>query len=234
MPEIKPTLIEWETTLEPVPGQESLKLTGHHYFGLGMRFVELMDKEGEFFTSDDKESETVRGSEKLTPGRWCAFHSTAGGKPVTVAVFDHPQNPRHPNKFFTMRPFAYMGATLNLWKEPMIVKTGESLSLRYGVAVWDGRVEKAEIEKVYRQWLPGENRKTYFKLAIANFKLQNGQRQKKMANVRSKGIPSCSICNLQLHNLQYNLNKDTIQEHLSCVNFQMLPRADKRHPAAIL
>ena len=56
-------------------------------------------------------------------------------------MFDGPKNPR-PALWFTMKdPFAYMSATVNLWKEPMELK--ESMTLTYGVAVWDG-VIKAE------------------------------------------------------------------------------------------
>ncbi|MCC6124617.1 MAG: PmoA family protein [Pirellulales bacterium] len=152
-PELHATLLSWRCTLEPAKGKESVALGGHHYYGLGMRFVTSMDEEGEFLYSDKKESESVRGSEKLTPARWCAYRSAAEGKPVTVAMFDAPANPRHPNKFFTMRPFAYLSATLNLWKEPMTLKAGKPLELTYGVAAWDGHVEATEIEKTYRQWV---------------------------------------------------------------------------------
>jgi hypothetical protein len=153
-PEIKATLLSWHSTLKPAEGKDSVVLGGGHYFGLGMRFVVSMDVEGEFLFADDKEGETVRGTEKLTPARWCAYRSKADGKPVTVAIFDSPDNPRHPNRFFTMtQPFAYLSATLNLWKEPMTLKAGETLKLSYGVAAWDGHVEPAEIEKTYGEWL---------------------------------------------------------------------------------
>jgi len=152
-PDLKVTLLSWHTTLEPAKGRASVTLGGSHYFGLGMRFVTSMDEEGDFISSENKEGELVRGSEKLTPARWCAYRSKADGKPVTVAIFDSPDNPRHPNKFFTMRPFAYLAATLNLWKEPMTLKAGEPLKLTYGVAAWDGHIDSADIEKTYQQWL---------------------------------------------------------------------------------
>ena len=71
------------------------------------------------------------------------------GKPVTVAIFDHPKNLRHPAKMFTMStPFAYLSATCNVWKEPITIKAGKPLDLRYGVAVWDGEVEKTAVARV--------------------------------------------------------------------------------------
>lgn len=148
------TLIEWNSILQAPPGKESIKLTGHHYFGLGMRFVESMDRDGRFFNSDDRQGEVVRGDERLTPAKWCAYTAKADGRPVTIALFDHPDNLRHPARMFTMsKPFAYLSATMNEWKEPVVVKAGEPLELRYAAALWDGEVDKAAVERLYRRWL---------------------------------------------------------------------------------
>ena len=151
--DIPATLLTWRSRLTAPAGKEAVKLGGSHYFGLGMRFVESMDKAGRFFNSEGKEGEVVRGSERLAPARWCAYTSAADGKPVTVAIFDHPGNPRRPARFFTMRPFAYLGATMNLWKEPFELQAGTPLDLRYGVALWDGEVEPDQVEKIYERWM---------------------------------------------------------------------------------
>ncbi len=148
------SLLTWQSQLEPGPGKESVKLTGSHYFGLGVRFVESMDRVGRFFNADGKEGQVVRGEERLVRSRWCAYTAPAGGKPVTVAIFDHPTNPRHPGPIFTMPAhFAYLSATLNLWKEPLTVEAGKPLRLRYGVALWDRPVEPGDVEKLYRRWV---------------------------------------------------------------------------------
>ena len=153
-PDLDATLLDWRSRLQPPPGKDSMTLTGHHYFGLGMRFIQSMDEGGRFFNADDKIGEIVRGDERLTPTKWCAFTAKADGKPVTVAIFDHPQNPRYPAKMFTMaKPFAYLSATRNEWKEPLTVKADKPLELSYGVAVWDGEVDKAAVEKLYQRWL---------------------------------------------------------------------------------
>jgi hypothetical protein len=154
--DIGATLVEWRSSLKSPQGKKQTVLTGEHYFGLGMRFVPSMDG-GRFFNSDDKQGEVVRGDERLTPVKWCAYTAKAEGKPVTVAVFDHPDNFRHPAKMFTMtKPFAYLSATRNEWKEPITVKADEPLELFYAVAVWDGEVDKATIEKLYQSWLKVE------------------------------------------------------------------------------
>jgi hypothetical protein len=151
------TLLIWRSELSPAAGKESVVLSGSHYVGLGMRFVETMDKGGRFFNSEKKEGQIVRGDERVTPAKWCAYTAAAGekgDKKVTVAVFDHPKNPRHPSPMFTMfTPFAYLSATLNLWKEPLTIKDGSPLNLQYAVAVWDGEVDAAQVERLYGQWV---------------------------------------------------------------------------------
>jgi hypothetical protein len=148
------TLLTWRSRLATGPNREVVTLTGHHYFGLGARFLQEMDKVGEFINSTGQIGETVRGDERLVPAKWCAYRAPADGKLVTIAIFDDPKNLRHPARMFTMgKPFAYLSATLNLWKEPMELKCGAELDLCYGFAVCDGKLGAAEIEKLYQRWL---------------------------------------------------------------------------------
>ncbi|MGO8744905.1 MAG: PmoA family protein [Thermoguttaceae bacterium] len=148
------SLLTWQTRLEPAAGRESVKLTGSHYCGLGMRFPTSMDKGGRFITPDAKQGAVVHGTERLLPAAWSAYTALANGKPVTVALFQYPENPRFPAPIFTLTvPFAYLSATLNLWKEPMTIEAGKPLLLRYGVAAWDGQVQPAKIEQVYARWV---------------------------------------------------------------------------------
>ena len=147
------TLVTWRSTLKLPESVAEAQLSGGHYFGLGLRFVRGMDKVGKFMNSDNADGEVVRGDETLYPGRWCAYTASVDGKPVTVAMFDGPNNIR-PATWFTMAdPFAYLSATLKLHKEPLTLKAGQSLQLTYGIAAWDGAIEPAQIEKVYRLWL---------------------------------------------------------------------------------
>jgi hypothetical protein len=147
------TLLTWQSRFELPEGTESTTLTGSHYHGLGVRFIKSMDLKGTHLNADNKQGTVFRGDERLTRSTWCAYTANAEGKPVTVAIFDHPQNPRHPATFFTMtKPFAYLSATLNLHKEPLKVVSDKPLVLRYAVAVWDGKVENDRINELYKRW----------------------------------------------------------------------------------
>lgn len=142
------TIVGADLKLETPPGKDSVTLSGSNYFGLGMRFVESMDKGGKFFNADGKTG--VAGTNDARSA-WCAYTAKADGKPVTVAMFDLPTNPRHPATWFTMdQGFAYLSATLNLSKQPLKIEADKPLVLRYAVALWDGEVDKAKIDELYR------------------------------------------------------------------------------------
>lgn len=147
------SLLTWQTALTPAPGRKSVKLHGSHYFGLGMRFVVPMDKGGRFFNPTRQAGKVVRGTERLVSARWCAYTARAGDKVVTVAMFDHPGNARRALWFTMTKPFAYLSATTNLWKQPLALPAGETLELVYGVAIWDGATKAAAVEKLYKHWL---------------------------------------------------------------------------------
>lgn len=148
-------ILTWSSELRLPENRESAELTGSHYHGLGMRFIRSMDENGDFFTANMQTGEIFRGEERLIPDSWCAYAaSVAGEKAVTIAMFGDPHNPGGNTVWFTMKtPFAYLAATMALHEKPFLLKSGETLSLRYGVAVWDGRVGSEEIERVYQYWL---------------------------------------------------------------------------------
>ena len=151
--QVVPTLLTWSSRLQPAGDRQSVELTGEHYYGLGCRLLQSLDQVGRFVYAAEKPGPIVRGKERVTPSAWCAYVVPAEDAAVTIAVFDHPNNLRHPATMFTMpEHFAYLSATLNLWKEPMSLGTGQPLSLVYGVALWDGEASPKEIDETYQNW----------------------------------------------------------------------------------
>ncbi len=147
------TLAQWCCRLQAPPERDKVVLRGNFYFGLGMRFLESMEG-GRFFNADDKTAELVRGKGPFVATKWCAYAAKAEGKPVTVAIFDHPANRPQPATIYTKtNPFHFLSATLNQWQKPVTVKAGKPLDLCYGIAVWDSEVGKATVEKLYERWL---------------------------------------------------------------------------------
>lgn len=148
-------LLTWNTTLKTVPKRGPVIIGGDHYFGLGMRFLQSMDKNGTFTNADGRTGKIFRGTERLVPSKWCAYQANADGKPVTVAMFDHPDNLKPVTWFTMLEHFSYLSATLKYHQDPFVLKPGDELSLTYGVAVWDGKPEKTVIEQAYEKWLKG-------------------------------------------------------------------------------
>jgi hypothetical protein len=149
------TLLDWVTTLKTQDQKAILDKSNHHYFGLGMRFVESMDKSGQFFTDNEKNKfDIVRTDDRLTLCRWVAYRAKLGDAPVTVAIFGHKENPI-PTMAFTKgesRSYAYLGITLNLHRKPVEMKPNSSLTFRYRVAVWDGEVKPETIENAFLKY----------------------------------------------------------------------------------
>jgi hypothetical protein len=149
--------LEWKSRFTPAAGREKSELWGRHYFGLGMRFVESMDRVGTFVNAAGETGENVRGTEQVVIADWCAYTAPVDGKPVTVAMFGHPDGTRHPPAWFTMTSgFAYISATLNLSKEPLAITSDEPLDLFYAVVIWDGKVERDRIQAAYDGWIKRE------------------------------------------------------------------------------
>jgi hypothetical protein len=147
------SLLQWQTCFTPAEGLDKTELWGRHYFGLGLRMVQSMDGVGTFVYSADATGDRVRGTEYVVPAAWCAYTAPVDGEPVTIAMFCHRNNVRHPTRWFTMtKSFAYLSATLNLWKEPMTLTPDKPLDLRYGVVLWDGKIEKDAIQQAYDTW----------------------------------------------------------------------------------
>ena len=143
--------LDWESTLTPSAGRDRVRLSGAHYFGLGMRFSKEWANQAEFIWSDPS-SPSAAGAEKVTTGDWCAVRCNIGGRPLTVLMLAHPSNPR-PGEWFTMgKPFCYLSATLNLKNRPFTLAKGERWTLRYGIAVLSTPADHGRLESLAATW----------------------------------------------------------------------------------
>lgn len=145
--EVPAHLLVWRSHLEVAGEAPERTLWGRHYFGLGCRFVEAMDRGGRF--SNSKGGSGVSGTNDK-PAEWCAYSAAVNGKAITLVMFDHPNNPRYPAVWFTMdSPFAYLSATLGLAKQTYPLKAGQPIELQYGVVVSDGDLTAEQISHIY-------------------------------------------------------------------------------------
>jgi hypothetical protein len=91
------------------------------------------------------------------PARWCAFYGKrlqAKGEPVEgIALMDHPTNPWAPCPWFTRDYGMISPMPFNWIDEPWRLPAGESVHLKYRVALFTGSPEEAGIETLYRSWV---------------------------------------------------------------------------------
>ncbi|MFQ6131729.1 MAG: PmoA family protein [Armatimonadota bacterium] len=123
------------------------------YYGLGLRVPRDMDG-GQFLDAEGRSgAEAVNGQ----AARWCAY--TSPNEPRRgFAMFDHPDNPRHPTGWFAMNnPFGYLTASL-VAREAYPLPAGERLRLCYGVLAFDGAATPDFLEAQYRRWLEKQGR----------------------------------------------------------------------------
>ena len=149
-------VLEWTSVLTTPPEKERVRLHGAPYNGLGMRFVESMDRDGTFFTAPDAGEPEVRSArERSIPCRWVAYTAKVNDKPVTVAIFDTKDNPL-PMHAFTLsgtdKAFAYLSAAVNLRQEPFFLTAEQPLTFRYKVVLWDGVKTAEHVEAMFKKF----------------------------------------------------------------------------------
>lgn len=144
--------LDWQSTLSPATGRETVRLKGSHYFGLGMRFLPAWTGTAEFLWPNTTGQKVVRGDEKLTPGAWGAARCEIDGRPITVLMIDHPANSRAARWFTMGEPFCYLSAALGLDTEPATLAKGEHWTLRYGIAVISGPANPDRLAQLAEEW----------------------------------------------------------------------------------
>lgn len=90
------------------------------------------------------------------PADWCDLAGKIDGGPeqtAGIAIFDHPDNPRHPTPWYGATGAGHYFNAAFLFHEPMSVASGATLSFRYRVLVHDQIWEVARLQAAYEAYL---------------------------------------------------------------------------------
>jgi hypothetical protein len=94
--------------------------------------------------------------------KWIDYTGPVDGKTVGVAIFDHPSNPKHPNRWhardyglFAVNPFAEhdMDKTLPDHAGDTTIPAGKSLALRYRFYIHEGETAQAKVAERYAEYV---------------------------------------------------------------------------------
>lgn len=145
--------LNWQSVLTPAAGVKSVSLSGHHYYGLGMRFEPAWKGVNSFMWQDSSVQVTVRNEEKLTDGKWIAVSHKLPQGEATIIMFARPENTL-PVKWFSMyNNFCYMSAAYNLHRKRYLLAADKKFVSATGIAVLNKIATKQEINELYDVWL---------------------------------------------------------------------------------
>ena len=91
---------------------------------------------------------------------WCDYCGPVNGRTVGVAIFDHPENPRHPTWWhvreyglFAANPFGMRDFEDKPQRTGDInVPPGQSLTFRYRFYIHEGDEKQARVAELYREY----------------------------------------------------------------------------------
>ncbi|MBN2303682.1 MAG: PmoA family protein [Anaerolineae bacterium] len=155
--------LDFQTTLVPqcdVTLDRTPFTTWGGYSGLAFRGTTEW-KDTRLLFADGSTSERPTGIRSL----WCDLSGRFDGGPGQstgsegldsmfqsggLAIFDHPQNPRHPVPWYgNSQPGNYFLCASFLFEEPLSLAQGVSLTFRYRVLVHDDIWEQAQLQRAY-------------------------------------------------------------------------------------
>ncbi len=90
------------------------------------------------------------------PALWCDLSGKLDGGPDQtggVAIFDHPDNPRHPTPWYGATGSGHYVNAAVLFHEPLRVAAGEALRFRYRVLVHDGIWDAPRLQAAYEAYV---------------------------------------------------------------------------------
>jgi hypothetical protein len=153
-------MIDFEITLHPANGDLTLGDTKEGT--MAIRLAETMRLKGQVGHGHIVNSQGVR--DDATWGKraeWCDYYGPVDGQTVGVAIFDHPQNPRHPTWWhvrdyglFAANPFGRheFERLPDKTAGNLIVPAGKSITFRYCFYLHLGDEQQAKVAEKYHEY----------------------------------------------------------------------------------
>jgi hypothetical protein len=146
------TALHWQSAFEVGTRTNVVTLAGANYHGLGMRFLKELDPLAVHLAPEGR-LDLSNGRQDVSPLPWEAVLFDMPARPATIALFGAATNARGDNHYFAMRtPFAYLSATQNLDREPLVYRRGEHFELNFLVTLYPELKATEALAERSREW----------------------------------------------------------------------------------
>lgn len=150
-------VLDWEVTLRAL--DKDVVFGDTKEGSMGLRLAETMRLKGKVGNGHIINSEGIKDGD--TWGKraaWCDYYGPVDGKTVGIAMFDHPQNPRHPT-WWHVRDYGLFAANPfgkhDFEKLPdktagdLKVSAGQSITFRWRFYLHEGDAEQGKVAQKY-------------------------------------------------------------------------------------
>jgi len=151
--------IDWQMTFTPA-GKDDVVFNRNSYGGMALRMAAECCGDAK----SGKQPWTFLDSEGRPncngqTARWVDYFGAAtNGRPAGVAMFDHPENPRHPSFWQSRAHYPYLNPSFTC-KEDYQLPAGKNLTLRYRILVHPGIMDKEKLEREWKAFAETSRRK---------------------------------------------------------------------------
>ncbi len=147
-------IVDFEITLTALT-DITIKKTNHSLFSARMDPALSVKEGGTLINAEGNSGEkSTAGFESV----WCDYYGSRNGIVEGLAIYDSPNNPWYPSKWFT-RDYGFFSPTnLNWISNEITFLLGESIKLEYRAVVHSGTTEEADIGQLYEQWVNTTNK----------------------------------------------------------------------------
>jgi len=149
-------VIDFTVTIKASDGDVKFGDTKEGSMGIRTHHLLRTNKGADVSNSAGQKGGSIWGK----PAKWVNYQSKINDKPVGVAIFDSPKNPRHPSTWHARdyglvaaNPFgAHDFSKAKKGTGDLVIKSGESITFHYAFVFHNGSEEKSSIEDLYKSW----------------------------------------------------------------------------------
>lgn len=152
-------MIDFDVTLIASHGKVTMGDTKEG--SMAIRVPATMRVKGDVAKGHILNSEGVKDGEAWSkPARWCVYYGPVKEQPVSIAIFDHPSNPRHPTRWhvrdyglFAANPFGLKHFDKQATESGNLeIEDGKSITFHYRFVFLKGEPQGDKIEALFQSY----------------------------------------------------------------------------------